>query len=150
LPSAGAAPNTGTTPSTTTLQIGSGGAPGTGALALNNATLVPTTSAVTLLGTTNYLNTNNSTTTLTMSGIIGGTGAMIASGGGTVNLTSRGGSPQQLHQPGGQCGRARQLVSGPRFTTRRCSTNLTAPGMISGPLAFADARNGRPGHNRVV
>ena len=91
----GAAPNTDTTPSTTTatLRIGSGGALGTGPLTLNNGTLVPTTTAVTvsqpvtLLGSTNYLNTNNTATTLTLSNVISGSGAMIASGGGTLFLS---------------------------------------------------------------
>lgn len=91
----GAAPNTGTTPSTTTatLKIASGGALGTGPLTLNNGTLVPTTTAVTvsqpvtLLGNTNYLNTNNTATTLTLTNVISGSGAMIASGGGTLLLS---------------------------------------------------------------
>lgn len=91
----GAAPSTSTIPSSTTatLAISGGGAIGTGALTLNNGTLVATTVAVTvsqpvqLLGSANVFNTNSAATTLTLSNVISGTGAMTAAGGGTLSLS---------------------------------------------------------------
>ncbi len=91
--SGGTTVGTGGTPGAAVVAIGSGGAIGTGKLTLNNGTVTAAASAVTvsqpvaLLGTGSVISSGTASNAITVPGLVSGTGALTASGGGSVYLS---------------------------------------------------------------